>query len=50
MFTYQIYGAAHPEAKDRTLIKSRTPFYPRFGVAIIAIALLILLMGEPSAW
>lgn len=45
VFTYQIYGAAHPEVKDRTLIKAGRLFTLAFGVAIIAIALLIPFMG-----
>lgn len=45
VFTYQIYGAAHPEAKDRTLIKIGRLFTVAFGVAIIAIAQLIPFMG-----
>ena len=41
VFTYQIYGAARPDASDRSLIKAGRIFTVAFGVAIIAIALLI---------
>lgn len=45
VFTYQIYGAARPDASDKSLIKAGRIFTVAFGVAIIAIALLIPLMG-----
>ena len=45
VFTYQIYGAAHPEANDRKLIKIGRMFTLVFGLVIVAIALLIPFMG-----
>lgn len=45
VFTYQIYGHSHPEAKDRTLIKVGRIFTLVFGLVIITIALLIPFMG-----
>lgn len=45
VFTYQIYGASHPGAKDRTLIRAGRLFTLAFGAVIITIALLIPFMG-----
>ncbi len=45
VFTYQIYGAAHPEANDQKLIKIGRMFTLVFGLVIVAIALLIPFMG-----
>jgi len=45
VFTYQIYGHSHPDAKDHKLIKVGRLFTLVFGLVIVAIALLIPFMG-----
>ncbi len=45
VFTYQIYGMAKPNASDSKLIRAGRVFTLAFGLAIMAIALLIPLMG-----